>query len=160
MLLEGNRRAEERHQSIAEKLVDGSFVTVDGLRHQPEGLVHDLVHPFGAELFRQSVGFDDVAEQDGDPFPLAFQGAPGGQDALGEMLRRVGLGSAAGRRRTHGSTAATAEMIEGLVGETAAGAARQKSLTTCGAKQPPGIVLYTASPAGHGDTRTPYPMRK
>jgi hypothetical protein len=51
-------------------------------------------------------------------------------------------------------------MVEGLVDETAAGTAKQKSLTTCGAKQPPGIVLCAASPAGHGDTRTPYPMRK
>ena len=160
VLLEGHRRAEERHQSIAQELVDGSFVAVDGLRHQPEGLVHDLVHPFGAELFRQSVGFDHVAEQDGDPFPLAFQGAPGGQDAVGEMLRRVGLGSGAGRRGAQGSAAATAEMVEGLVDEPAADTATRKGFTTCGAEQPPRIIFCAASRADHGDTRTPYRMRK
>jgi hypothetical protein len=96
VLLERHRRTKERHQSISEKLVDGSLVPVDGLRHQPEGFVHDLVHPFRAELFRQAVGFDHVAEEDGDPFPLAFQGTPRGEDAFGEMFRRVGRRSAAG----------------------------------------------------------------
>src|SRR5204862_615994 len=130
-------------------LVDGSLVPVDRLRHQPEGFVHDLVHPFRAELFRQPVGFDYVAEEDGDPFPLAFQGTPHGEDAFGEMLRGVGRRPDAGCAGHQRSAAATAEMIERPVGEMAARTTLREGFTTRGTKQPRSSIVYAASLADH-----------
>ncbi len=54
MILEGDRGAEESHETIAEKLVYRPLVAVDGFRHQPKSTVHELMHRLGVEPLGQT----------------------------------------------------------------------------------------------------------
>ena len=49
VVLVGDRRAEERHHAVAEELVDGALVRVDGGEDDLEASVHDLVDVLGIE---------------------------------------------------------------------------------------------------------------
>ena len=51
MVLMGNRGAEERHDAVAQELVDRPFVAVHLTQHQLKGPVHELVDVFGVEFF-------------------------------------------------------------------------------------------------------------
>ena len=91
MILVGERRAEERHDPVAHHLVDRALVAVDGLHHALEDGIEEL-----ARLLRIAVGEQlhralEVGEEHGDLLALAFEGSLGGEDLLGEVLRRVGL---------------------------------------------------------------------
>ena len=90
----GNGRTEERHEAVAEELVDGPLVAVDLGEHQLEGAVHELVDVLGVEALREGGESRDVHEEHGDELALAFEGALGGEDLLGKVLGRVAPGSA------------------------------------------------------------------
>ena len=87
-------RAEERHEAVAEELVDRALVAMHLGEGGLEEGIHENVHSLRPEPLGQRRGADQVAEEHGDGFALAFQRAPGGEDPLGEVPRRVG-----GRRR-------------------------------------------------------------
>ncbi len=91
VVLEGNGRAEERHEPVAEKLVHGALVPVHSLGHQPERAVEQLVHPLRVEPLGKPRGLGDVHEEHRDLLALALQRAFGGEDLLGQVLRSVGL---------------------------------------------------------------------
>jgi hypothetical protein len=44
----------ERHQPVAQELVDRPFVPVDGLGHEPQRPVQQLVHRLRAESFSEA----------------------------------------------------------------------------------------------------------
>ena len=87
----GQRRAEERHDPVAHHLVDGALVAVDGLHHQREDGIENLARLFGIAVGEQLHGALEVGEENGDLLALALEGGLGGQDLLGEVLRRVRL---------------------------------------------------------------------
>lgn len=94
VVLVGDRRPEEGHETVAQELVDSSLVTV----HLPEGeieeLVQEVVHAVGSKALGQGRGVGDVAEENGDLLALAFEGAARRQDLLDEVLGSVRLGGA------------------------------------------------------------------
>jgi hypothetical protein len=92
VVLVRDRGAEERHDAVAEELVDRALVTVDRLEHDLERPVDDRVDVFGIEPLGHRREAGDVGEHDRHLLALAFDGAARGEDFVGEMLRRVGGG--------------------------------------------------------------------
>ena len=89
MVLVSHRRPEEGHEAVAQELVDRPLVPVHGGQRQLEEAVQEVVHGLGADVLGQCRGALEVAEEDGHHLPLPLDGAPGGQDLVSEMLRRV-----------------------------------------------------------------------
>ena len=89
MILEGHRGPEQGHQAVTEELVHRALVAVHRLGHQPERVVHELVHGLRIQTLGQARGLDDVAEQHGHLLALALERASRHQDLLGEVLRGV-----------------------------------------------------------------------
>ena len=121
VILERDGGAEERHEPVAEELVHGSLVSVDGLGHEPQHAVHDLVHRLRLEPGRELGGIDEIAEEDADLLPFPLHGRSRGEDPLREVLRGVRVGRR-GWRLGEGLAAAATEALVGLVGEAARGA--------------------------------------
>ena len=76
VVLVGDRRAEQRHHTIAEELVDGPLVAVDGLDDDLERPVHDRVDLLGVQALRHRREAGDVAEHDRHLLPLSLDGGP------------------------------------------------------------------------------------
>jgi hypothetical protein len=96
VVLESQRRPEQRHEPVAKELIDRAFVAVDlGQRHLEEA-IDEGVHRVRAKPIGQRRGVGHVTEQHRDDLALALDGVPGGEDLLGEVLRGVGV------RRRHG----------------------------------------------------------
>jgi hypothetical protein len=70
---------------------------VNGLGHETQCPVHQLVHVLGVEPFGQPRRLDDIDEQHRHELALAFERRPGGQDLLGQIPRRVDVGSRGAR---------------------------------------------------------------
>jgi hypothetical protein len=87
----GERRPEQGHKAVTQELIDRPLVAVDLDQGQLEKPVQEGVHGFGTHALSQDREVRQVAEKDGDLFALALEGASGGQDLLGEVLRGVGL---------------------------------------------------------------------
>ena len=125
VILVGDGRAEQGHEAVAEKLIDGSFVAVDLAEHQLEGSVHEGVGVLGIEPFGQRGEAGDVDEEHGDELALALEHSPRGEDLLGQVLGRVGTGGCEalalrrGARRPHRVAAFLAEPVAGAVGRAA-----------------------------------------
>ena len=90
MVLMGQRRTEQRHDSIAHDLVDSAFIAVDSFHHMFKD---------GSRIFRASSGSRSasssidlhVSKQHCDVFALAFESALGGENLFGEVFGGVGL---------------------------------------------------------------------
>jgi hypothetical protein len=92
VVLMGDGRAEQRHEPVAEELIDGTLVAVNLAEHQLEGTVHESVDVLGIEPFGQRGEAGDVDEEHGDEFALTFERGPRGEDLLSQVLRGVGVG--------------------------------------------------------------------
>ena len=92
VILVRDGRAEEGHDAVAEELVDRALVAVDLVQHQLEGPGHEAVDVLGVEPLGERGEPRDVGEEDRDLLALALQGAPRGEDLLGQVLGRVRLG--------------------------------------------------------------------
>ena len=100
VVLVGERRAEQRHDAVAHHLVHGALVAVDGLHHAFEHRIEERARLLGIAVGEQLHRALEVGEEDRDLLALAFERAPGGEDLLGEVLRRVAVRRALGTRRT------------------------------------------------------------
>src|SRR5439155_17416341 len=122
----GNRGAEERHDAIAQELVDGAFVAVHLTQDQLESSVHELMHLFGVDSFGNGGKSGDISEQDGHLLAFAFQRRPGGENFLCEVRWRVALGGGEAYcwcgRRGQGLTTLMAELVDGRVALATVGA--------------------------------------
>ena len=92
VILVGERRAEQRHDAVAHHLVDGALVAVDGLHHPLEDGIEDLARLLGIAVGEQLHRALEVGEEHRDLLALALQRGLRGEDLLGEVLGRVGLG--------------------------------------------------------------------
>ncbi len=99
VVLVGDRRAEERHEPVAEELVDRAFVAMHLGERGLEEAAEEDVHALGAEPLGQRGRADHVAEEHGDRLALALERAAGGEDLLGEVPRRVRPRDAGGSAR-------------------------------------------------------------
>ena len=75
VVLVGDGGAEQRHDAVAEELVDRALVAVDLVQHQLEGPVHESVDVLGVEPLGERREPRDVDEEDRDLLALPFQGA-------------------------------------------------------------------------------------
>ncbi len=89
VVLVGDRRAEQRHDAIAGELVHRAFPVVDGVQHELEGAVHQLMELLRVEGAGQLGRALHVDEEDGHVLPFAAERSALGENALGEVPRRV-----------------------------------------------------------------------
>ena len=85
----GHRGAEEGHDAVAQHLVHRALVAVHGVHHEVQGRVEELLGLFRVEVRDQLGGAFEVGKQHRDLLALAFQGAAGGENLLGEIGGRV-----------------------------------------------------------------------
>ena len=118
VVLMPNRRAEERHDSVAHHLVDGTLVVMDGLHHPLEDGVEEVARLLGIAVSEQLHRPLEVGEEDGHLLTLAFEAALRRENLLGEVPRGVGLrGGRTNRGRgAAGDSLATLEAEAGAPG--------------------------------------------
>jgi len=91
VILVGQRRPEQGHDSVAHHLVDGALVVVDRFHHQLEHGVEELARLLRVPISQQFHRPLEVGEEHGHLLALAFEGGLRGEDLLGEVLGGVGL---------------------------------------------------------------------
>ena len=149
MVLMGEWGAEEGHDAIAGELVDRPLVLVDLIHEDLEASVHDPVDLLGVELLGDGSEVCHVGKEDGDELALAFDGAPGGENLLGEELGGVGLWvgvieESSGLGGSEGLAATTAELIIGEILETAL-RTRQDEFCAAGFTELPCLRILNAT---------------
>jgi hypothetical protein len=151
VVLMRDRRPEQRHEPIAEELVDRALIPVHlGQRHLEEPVDHpvELLRP---QLGRQRARTDYVAEQHAHLLALTLDGAPRRQDLLTDIRRGV-----PGRSRGHFMPTFRAEPGPGRQRRATAGARDSQLRATMQAKARLVGSLLAASRAPH---RRPPPSR-
>jgi hypothetical protein len=126
VVLVGHRGAEDRHDPVAQHLVDGALVPVHRLHHQGQ---HRIQH--AARVLRIAVGQQleralHVREEHGHLLALALHRPARGPDLLGQVRRGIGVGGGEAIRDRGGRrdrlAAPAAEARPRLGREAAAGA--------------------------------------
>jgi hypothetical protein len=151
----GHRRAEQRHDPVAHDLVDRALVAVDGLHHPLEHRVQELGGLLGVPVGQQLHRPLEVGEEEGDLLALAFEGALGSEDLLGEMFRGVGVRRGEATSVLSGNRAPTgaAELLPRRdFGPTLGTGHRQASPTVFAELQP---ARFAAWHRGHCITEPP-----
>src|SRR5215510_4036373 len=95
MVFMGDWCAEERHDTVTQKLINRAFVAVHLTQDQLEGPVHELMHLFGVESFGNGGEPGNISEQDSHLLAFAGKRCPGGENFFGEVRWRVALGGRA-----------------------------------------------------------------
>jgi hypothetical protein len=91
MVLVRDPRAEQRHDAVAQDLVDRTFVTVHRVHHHAECSVQDAPGVLRISVLDQRERTLHIGEQHGDLLALAFQSRARAQDPLCQIAGRAGL---------------------------------------------------------------------
>jgi hypothetical protein len=142
-------------------LVDGAFVSVDGVHHQLEHRVENL-----ASLFRIAIGEQfhrtlAIGEEDGDLLGLSLQRALGREDLLGSVSGSVrpGASEVADWLGGERDTAGPAELLARRDESTAVRARSLEPSATVLAKARAGVVLSLEPGTGHAGGASKQPRR-
>ena len=162
VVLVGDGRSEERHDAVAGELVDGPLEAVDRLQQVLEAAVHHPVQILGIETRGELGEAGAIDEDDRDLLALALDGAPRGEDPVGQVLggvaprgrgRRRRRGGRGGRRRADRDRPAT--LVAELRRRTQRGGARRARAGQRGAaavtEPGRGPVVGSARRARHSD---------
>ena len=165
VILVRDGRAEQRHEAVAEELVDRAFVVVDLGEGQLEEALEQTVHRLRPQPRGQLRRIGDVAKQHGHLLALALQRALRGEDLLGEVSGRVALGRGEPRRLSPGGrgggddgerpTALLAKFVARGVLDAAVRTARRQARAALRTKLGVGRSVVAALRALHGS----YPAR-
>ena len=117
VILVSQRGPEERHDPVAHHLVHRALVAVDRLHHALEHGVEQLARLLGIAVSEKLHRALEIREEDGHLLALALQCGLGGEDLLGEVLRRIrvrsgelrGRGQSGAARRTDRRTCSRAD---------------------------------------------------
>ena len=74
MVFVGNRRAKQRHNAVAQHLIDGALEAVHRVHHAVNGRIEELLRRFGIEAPDQLRRVLQVCKEYGNLLALAFQG--------------------------------------------------------------------------------------
>jgi hypothetical protein len=91
VVLVRDRRAEQRHDAVAQDPVDGALVTMDATHHHGQRGIQEPPGVLRIGVLDQRERALDVGEQHGDLLAFAFEGGARAEDPLGQMVRCVGL---------------------------------------------------------------------
>jgi hypothetical protein len=89
VVLMGHGGAKQGHDAVAHDLVHRALITVHGRHHAFEHRIEELAGLFRIPIRQEFHRALEVGKQHGDLFALAFQGAAGQDDLLGEIGGRV-----------------------------------------------------------------------
>src|SRR4030095_1454293 len=89
VVLMSQRRAKESHDPVTQHLVDGSFIAMDGVHHDAQHRIDDLLPLFGIEAFEQAGRTSYVCEKNRDLLSFSFNGMPRGRDLFRQVLGYV-----------------------------------------------------------------------
>ena len=95
MVLVSDRRAENRHDAVAQDLVDRAFIGMHGIDHDLLKGIEQRTDLLSVQVLDEVGRALDIGEQDGDLFALAFDRGARAQDFLG---KRRGSVEGGGRR--------------------------------------------------------------
>jgi hypothetical protein len=90
MVFVGHWCPKERHDPVAQHLIDGALVAVHGVHHDVQGGVQNGLGLFRVEVADQLCRALEVGKQHGHLLAFAFQGTFGRQDLLSKIWRGVG----------------------------------------------------------------------
>jgi hypothetical protein len=90
VVLMRDRRAEQRHDPIAQDPVDGALVAVHAVHHHSQRRIQDAPRVLRIGVLDQRERALDVGEQHGDLLALALERVARAEDPLGQMTRGVG----------------------------------------------------------------------
>ena len=93
----GRRRAEQCHETVTEKLIDGPFVSVDFRHRDGKELVQKGMHSFRADARGQRRRSGQIAEKHGHQLALAFDGRWRAEEVRPKVRRCVSRDSADAR---------------------------------------------------------------
>ena len=88
MVLMGDGGAEQRHEAIAQELIDVAFVAMNGIDSELEEPVQNVVHGLRPELLGHLRRVRQIAEQHRDLLAFSLQDGAGGEDLLAGQVRR------------------------------------------------------------------------
>jgi len=156
MILVREGGAEQSHDAVAHHLIHGAFVAMDGLHHSLEDGVEDLSGLFGVAIGQQFHGSLHVGEHHRHLLALTFQGRPGRQDLVHQILRHVRLGRGKSRPGDDGYRGRMATMRaepgRGQQPGIAVRAAQLKLRAAINAELGLGIILVMTAGASHAVT--------
>ena len=89
MIFVRDRRPKQGHDAIAHDLVHGPLVAVHRGHHPLQHRVEELARFFGVTVGQQLHRAFEIGKQHRDLLALAFEGAAGGEDFLGEIPRGI-----------------------------------------------------------------------
>src|SRR5262249_17065865 len=90
MIFMGYGRPEQRHDPIAHDLVHGPLIAMDRRHHAFQDRIEELPSLLRVAVGEEFHGAFEIGKQHGHLLALAFEGAFGRQDLLGEIGRSVG----------------------------------------------------------------------
>src|SRR5438132_10612958 len=90
MVFVGNGGTKQRHNAIAEHLVDSALKAVYSVHHNVDSGIEELLGGFGVESPDEFGGVFEISKEHGHLFALTLQGRAGREDLVGEMGRGVG----------------------------------------------------------------------
>ena len=93
MILDRERRAEQRHDAVAHDPVHRALVAVDGLGHAFDHRIEQqFLRGLGIAVDQQLHRTRDIGKQHRDLLPLTLEGRPCGEDLVSKVLGHVTLG--------------------------------------------------------------------
>jgi hypothetical protein len=157
VVLEGERRPEERHDAVAKYLIDDAFVGVDGFHHQLDDGIEQASGVFGIAVHQELHRALDVGEQHGNLLALALHRAARGEDTIGQVMRRVAASRAkagrGARERGGGMERRPAHVAKAVLGSAlrpADGAGSAQDRAAVAAERRGGAVVSAAAGTDHG----------
>ena len=90
MVLMGDGGPKQRHNTIAQHLVDGPLEAMYGVHQAFEDRVEELPRFLGVALGEQLHGALEVGKEDSHLLALPLEGTPGSEDLFGQVGRGVG----------------------------------------------------------------------
>src|SRR6266850_4510082 len=151
VVLERERRAEQRHDPVPHHLIDRALVAVDGLHHAFEDGIEQLARLLGVTVGEQFHRTLEIREEDGHLLALAFHRDPRGKDLLGDVFGGIRLGASEATRWLGGErgAAGSTELFARRDGGTTTRAGRLKPGATVLAEATARVVLSLAAGTPH-----------